>query len=76
MTPAELKSIRQSLGLSAEAFAKLVRAKSGRTVRYWESGERDIPGSVTVIAELLRDSQDVRDRLGVTVVVDSTPKSG
>lgn len=52
MTPAELKSIRQSLGLSAEAFAKLVRVATGRTVRRWESGEQDIPGPVTLIAEL------------------------
>jgi len=63
MTPAELKSIRQSLGLSAEVFAKVVRVESGRTVRRWESAERDIPGPVTLIAELLRDEATLRDRL-------------
>jgi DNA-binding transcriptional regulator YiaG len=61
MTPAELKSIRRSLGLSAEAFARLVRIASGRAVRRWEAGDRDIPGPVTVIAEGLRDSAVIRD---------------
>lgn len=63
--PAELKHIRQSLGLSAEVFARLVRVESGRTVRRWEAGERDIPGPVQVIAEGLRDSGAVRAYLGI-----------
>lgn len=67
MTPAELKSIRHSLGLSAEAFAKLVRVESGRTVRRWEAGDRDIPGPVIVIAEAARDSSVVRQYLGVAI---------
>jgi DNA-binding transcriptional regulator YiaG len=46
MTPAQLKSARHALGLSAEGFARLVGVKSGRTVRRWESGEREIPGPV------------------------------
>lgn len=60
MTPAELKSARHRLGLSAEAFARLVRVESGRTVRRWEAGERDIPGPVTVVVELLLQSSEVR----------------
>ena len=72
MTPQELKAIRQNLGLSAEAFAKLVRVESGRTVRRWEQeegspGKRDIPGPVVVIAEALRDSLSVRRYFGVAV---------
>lgn len=67
MTPEELKSIRQSLGLSAEAFAKMVRVESGRTVRRWEGADRDIPGPVIVIAEALRDSRSVRRYFGVSV---------
>lgn len=46
MTPAELKSTRQSLGLSAERFAAFVGVETGRTVRRWEDGTRDIPGPV------------------------------
>jgi DNA-binding transcriptional regulator YiaG len=67
MTPAELKSIRHSLGLSAEAFARLVRVASGRAVRRWEAGDRDIPGPVTVIAEGLRDSAVIRDHFSVSL---------
>lgn len=53
MTPNELKSKRHGLGLSAEAFARLVRVESGRTVRRWEAGDRGIPGPVEVILDVL-----------------------
>jgi DNA-binding transcriptional regulator YiaG len=52
MTPAQLKSARHALGLSAEGFARLVGVKSGRTVRRWESGEREIPGPVMKLTML------------------------
>lgn len=52
MTPEELKSKRHALGLSAEGFARMVRVQSGRTVRKWEAGDRDIPGPVEVILDL------------------------
>lgn len=76
MTPAELKSIRQSLGLSAARFAKLVRVSNEKTVRRWELPEgapdkRDIPGPVIVIAEALRDNAEIRRYFGVALVADS-----
>lgn len=52
MTPAELRSVRQALGLSAEGFAHLVRFHSGRSVRRWERGDVPIPGAVEVIARM------------------------
>lgn len=52
MTPAELKAARHALGLSAERFARMVRVQSGRTVRKWEAGDRDIPGPITAILDL------------------------
>lgn len=67
MTPRELKSARHSLGLSAEGFAKLVRVESGRTVRRWESGDRDIPGPVQVIVEAVMSSAAVRRHFGLTI---------
>lgn len=67
MTSAELKSIRRSLGLSAEAFARMVRVESGRTVRRWEAGDRDIPGPVMVIAEAARDDARMRKYLLRTI---------
>lgn len=66
MTPADLKSARHTLGLSAEGFAKLVRVESGRTVRRWEAGERDIPGPVQVITEALLSNAAVRQHFGLS----------
>ena len=63
MTPNELKAARHALGLSAEGFARLVRVESGRTVRRWESGERDIPGPVIVLVELVQTCPQARERL-------------
>jgi DNA-binding transcriptional regulator YiaG len=65
MTAAELKSARHALGLTVDGFARIVRVQSGRTVRRWESGERDIPGPVKVIVELLQHSAQARKALGV-----------
>ena len=63
MTPAELKTARHSLGLSAEGFARLVRVASGRTVRRWEAGDAPIPGAVKVILDLIAYSSEARERL-------------
>ena len=51
MTPTEFKAIRHSLGLSAQGLADALGlgASSGRTVRRWEAGGRDIPGPVRVL---------------------------
>ena len=59
----------------AEGFALLVRVESGRTVRRWESGERDIPGPVIVLVTALQESQSVRRYFGVQLADVSTPKS-
>lgn len=61
MTPAELKSAREALGLSLTGLAKALRlGKTGRdTVRAWESDDnaRGVPGPVQVAVEcLLRDA--------------------
>jgi DNA-binding transcriptional regulator YiaG len=65
MTPTELKSARHALGLSAEGFARAVGVESGRTVRRWESGERDIPGPVVVLTGLMLRLARVRKELGI-----------
>ena len=74
MTPAELKYARHAFGLSAEGFAKLVRVESGRTVRRWEAGDRDIPGPVTALVELLIACRAARWHLGVRELSTSTEK--
>lgn len=44
MTPAEFKTLRERLGLSAQAFGDLLpRRVNDRTVRYWEAGKLPIP---------------------------------
>jgi DNA-binding transcriptional regulator YiaG len=65
MTPAQLKSARQALGLSAEGFARAVGVESGRTVRRWEAGDRDIPGPVIAWLDLVLHLPAARRRLGL-----------
>ncbi len=48
MTPQEFKDARHALGLSAEGMAQALMVSSGRTIRRWESGQRDIPGPAIV----------------------------
>ena len=67
MTPAELKTARHALGLSAEGFARLVQVESGRTVRRWEAGDRDIPGPVIVIVEALMASREIASAVNAAV---------
>lgn len=54
VTPAELKTLRQSLGLSAADVATAVGA-SLRTVRYWESLPHEPPADVASYLHGLRD---------------------
>ena len=45
MTPAELKTYRETLGLPREWFAKKAGVEP-RTVSYWESGKHKVPDDV------------------------------
>ncbi len=76
MTPAELKSIRQGLGLSAEAFARLTGTASGRTVRRWESDDepRDIPGTIQLIASAVEEVPGFREWLLARAMREIGPK--
>ena len=66
MTPADLKSVRKSLGLSQAEFARVVGAASDRTVRRWEDGEREIPLHVYIMLDLITHIAGVRQRLGIS----------
>lgn len=55
MTPAEFKEARRKPGLSAQETAAVVRVADGRTVRRWESGDRDIPGPVVALPSIWLD---------------------
>jgi len=53
MTPDEFRAGRHELGLSTNACARLFEVSDGRTIRRWESGERDIPGPAKVLMRWL-----------------------
>lgn len=56
VTPAELKTIRESLGFTGDALGRyLSPTVAGRTVRHWEQGKYPIPEGV--VAELRRLEQ-------------------
>lgn len=48
MTPAEFKSARRALGLSARGMGAALGGTAGRTIRLWEAGDRKIPGPAEV----------------------------
>lgn len=59
MTPTQLKEARHQLGLSASQMAAALSDPdtepqvSPRTIRYWEAGDRNIPGPVAVLVKLM-----------------------
>ncbi|MEM7652404.1 MAG: helix-turn-helix domain-containing protein [Pseudomonadota bacterium] len=53
MSPKEFKEARHALGLSAKGMARALKVESGRTIRRWESGERDIPGPAIVAVQFM-----------------------
>ncbi len=71
MTSGELKTARLDMSLSADRFARLVQVESGRTVRRWESAERDIPGPVQVLVRAIMASRSVRHYFGITLASES-----
>ncbi len=75
MTPEELKAARQSLGLSADGFAKWLKATDGSQVRKWERGATTIPGPVRVLVKAALESRSVRRYFGLSLSDDPTSKS-
>ena len=66
LTPTELRTRRNALGLSAGGCARMVGltgAEADRTVRRWERGDFAIPGPVRLILDLIDTMPCVRDRL-------------
>lgn len=49
MTPAQIREFRQSLGLSAGAFARAVGVSDGSRIREWESGRREPHAAVVTL---------------------------
>jgi DNA-binding transcriptional regulator YiaG len=63
------KKVRIGLGLSHSGFADLVEVDP-RVVRRWENVERDIPGPVWLVIELLCELPEVRDYLDLDLDPD------
>lgn len=56
MTPKQFKAARKKLGLSQSEMADALAIKDPRTIRRYESGEREISGPVALLIErLLQD---------------------
>ena len=62
MTPDEFLALRVRLGLSHENMGVLLGV-GDRTVRRWENGERDIPGPVVLLMDIILDVPEVREYL-------------
>jgi len=63
MTPRELKRFREDQCMSQLDFATWIGVASARTVRKWEDGEADIPGSVERLIWVLERSASARAAL-------------
>lgn len=71
MTGAEFKTIRESLGLSAQALAEILGISQERTVRRWEDGTRSVPDDA---AARLRELDALAERIceqGFRVTMDA-----
>jgi DNA-binding XRE family transcriptional regulator len=53
MTPTQFKSIRVRADLTQSELADFLRISDRRSIRYWETGERQISGPVSYLMELL-----------------------
>lgn len=63
LTGTGLYRIRQKLGMTEETFARIIRVGSDRTVRRYENGERAVPATVAILAQLALEFPVVRERL-------------
>ena len=70
MTPAEFKAARKALGLTITALASEFRTNE-RTIRRWEHGDIQIPGTAVLAMKYLAGITGIRFN-GLT----RTPKKG
>lgn len=75
MTPAELKTIRESLGLTAQWLADRAGVQL-RTVQYWEAGRTRVPDDVAEIITRIDAQFTEATRQALAVVDEKTAKQG
>lgn len=57
MTAEEFRAIRKGAKMTIAATVDFLRVGNERTIRRWESGERQINGSSEILMEMLRDGR-------------------
>jgi DNA-binding transcriptional regulator YiaG len=67
MTPEEFKEARNRFGLSQNDIARIFDLGSDRIVRRWEEGEKELPGSVKLLMEIVVNFPSVRRWLGIDI---------
>lgn len=72
MTPAELKTLRESLGIPVAWLADKAKVQR-RTVEYWEAGRSAVPNDV---ADLLNELDQQFDRAALQALKDANAKTG
>lgn len=75
MTPAELKTIRESLGLSAQWLADRAGVLQ-RSVQYWEAGRSRVPEDVAELVLRIDAQFTEATRQALDVVNEQTAKQG
>lgn len=76
MTPAELKTIRESLGLSAQWLAGRAGVRQQRSVQYWEAGRSRVPEDVADLILRIDAQFTEATRQALAVVDEQTAKQG
>lgn len=75
MTPAELKTLRESLGLTAQWLADRAGVQL-RTVQYWEAGRSRVPDDVAELLLKLDAQFAEATRQALAVVDEQTAAQG
>jgi DNA-binding transcriptional regulator YiaG len=65
MSPDEFKRARLELGMSQNDIAEFLGVASDRTIRRWEEGDKDIPGPVLLVLELIFNVPGVAEYLEI-----------
>jgi DNA-binding transcriptional regulator YiaG len=61
----EIRELRHSFALSAEAFARAIGVASGRTVRRWEAGTVPPAATAEVLLAVIAASPEAQALLGL-----------
>ncbi len=75
MTPAELKTIRESLGLPVQWLAERAGVQR-RSVEYWEAGRSNVPADVEALLLKLDAQLAEATRQALAVVDEQTAAQG